>query len=89
MTKTLSIDRAGRIVIPQEIRKMFGFHSGSILHMEITEKAVMLTSVATRQAVVCEDGVWVYDGTVPHDSLLEAIASERDARDATIWGQPL
>ena len=89
MTKTLSIDRAGRVVIPQEIRKMFGFTAGSTLHVEITEMALVLTSAEARPAVACDDGVWVYDGAVPYDALLEAVASERDARDAAIWGQPL
>jgi len=89
MTSTLSIDKAGRVVIPLEIRKMFGFNAGTILHIETTEKAVVLTPAEKRPGMVREDGVWVYDGAVPCDSLLNAIASERDSRDAAVWGQPL
>ena len=86
MTATLSIDKAGRVVIPLTVRKMFGLNAGTALKMEIRERAVMLRPVEQRQSLVREDGVWVYDGTVTQDALLDAIASERDARSSAIWG---
>ena len=88
MTKTLSIDKAGRVVIPLEIRKMFGLDAGAVLKLEVKERAVMLTPEEQRPAVVRENGVWVFGGEVRQDALLDAIASERNARASAVWGQP-
>ena len=89
MTKVLSIDGAGRIVIPQAIRQMFGLSAGATLMMETTERAVVLRPVEQHSAVVRENGVLVYEGAVSQDSLLDAIAVERDTRASAVWGKPV
>ena len=86
MTKTLSIDKAGRVVIPQVIRKLFGLHEGAVLKLEVKERAVVLTPAEQRPALVRKNGVWVHEGTTPSNAWLNAVAEERDARASAIWG---
>ena len=86
MTNILSIDKAGRIVIPQVIRKMLGLNAGAFLKMDVTERAVVLTPVEQPSAMVRENGVLVYGGDAPREALLEIISAERDARASTVWG---
>ena len=95
MTKTLSIDKAGRVVIPQAIRQMFGLNPGAVLNMEVTAKSVVLTPEEHEPALVCRNGVWVHTGKMANGGKLtqemisKIIAEEDEARDAAVWGSPL
>jgi AbrB family looped-hinge helix DNA binding protein len=91
MTTTLSIDKAGRVVIPQAIRKMFGFNPGALLKIEITEEAVVLKPAEQRSPLKRINGVLVFMGesTAPPEAFLNAIEEDREERMAHIWGTPL
>jgi len=65
MTKTLSIDKAGRVVIPKEIRQKFGWNAGALLRIEVTAKAIILTSVEQCPPLVCKNGVGKFEDFSP------------------------
>jgi AbrB family looped-hinge helix DNA binding protein len=52
MTATITIDKAGRCVLPKGVRERMHLKEGSCLHLELTGDTLKLTPVAT--AVVVE-----------------------------------
>jgi len=89
MTKTLSIDKAGRVVIPQPIRQMFGWNAGAVLKIEVTAQSVVLTPEEQEPALVCRNGVWVHTGKAPPEVFLNAIAEAREERAEAVWRSSL
>ncbi|MCL1888494.1 MAG: AbrB/MazE/SpoVT family DNA-binding domain-containing protein [Kiritimatiellaeota bacterium] len=95
MTKTLSIDKAGRVVIPQAIRQMFGWNAGAVLEIKTTREAVVLTPMEDRPALVYDDGLLAHTGKMANggkttqEMVSKIIAEDRDARAAAVWGVPM
>lgn len=85
MKSTLTIDKAGRMVLPQGVRKQFGLRTGSALEMKVSAHAITLYPAESKPALTNEDGLYVHEGK-PGDTLLDAIDSARDARDRAVWG---
>ena len=46
MTATISVDKAGRCVLPKRIRERMHLHEGSRLRLELTGETLELTPVA-------------------------------------------
>ena len=89
MTATLSIDRAGRVVIPQAIRKMFGFNPGALLKLETSKDAVVLKSAERDSPLKRINGMWVHEGVASSEVFLNAIEDAREERLAMTLGAPL
>lgn len=53
----VTIDRAGRVVIPQTLRHRLGLDPGTRLEIEEVDGAVLLRPESTVQAVVADDGL--------------------------------
>ena len=85
MKSTLTIDKAGRMVLPQGVRNQFGLHSGSLLEMKVSAHAITLYPAESKPAMSKEKGLYVHEGK-PGDTLLNAIDLARDARDRDVWG---
>ena len=92
MVKRLSIDPAGRLVIPKEIRDRYGFRAGYTLEMEDTGTEVILRP-ATEPEVILRivNGFPVFEiprarGTDTTD-IVEQIAEDRDDRVRRILGE--
>ena len=82
----LTIDGAGRIVLPQPVRFQFHLTPGSTLDMDIQPEAIVLRP-HTRQAGLSEEGgLLVHDGT-PTGDLLHAVEDSRRQRDVQVAGQ--
>jgi len=81
----LMMDGAGRIVLPQPVRRHFHLTRGSTLDMDIQPEAIVLRP-HTRQAGLTEDaGLLVHEGT-PTGDLLNAVADSRQRRDLQAAG---
>jgi len=85
MKSTVTIDKAGRMVLPQGVRKQFGLHAGSKLDLKVTSDAIVLYSAEKKAALSKEQGLYVHEGQ-PETSLLNAVESARDDRDRAAWG---
>lgn len=80
MILTVTIDKAGRIVIPKEVRDELGLEAGETLALESEGGRVTLRPVRGGAPLQKKAGVWVFHGGKPL-SLDEANQLVRDARD--------
>lgn len=76
---TLSIDTAGRVVLPKPLRDRFRLRPGSRLEVEVHEDHLRLIPLSRGPALVQTDGWWVHQG-VPDADLTEAVGRHRRDR---------
>jgi AbrB family looped-hinge helix DNA binding protein len=80
MNTTVTIDKAGRVVIPKEIRDELRLEAGDTLTLESEGERVTLRPLHGGTQLQKERGVWVFHGGKPL-SLDEANQLVRDARE--------
>jgi AbrB family looped-hinge helix DNA binding protein len=83
MTTRLTIDKAGRVVIPKPLREELHLEPGDSLEMESTGEQIMLRPVRGTGPLTKEHGVWVFHSGRPlpasaTDEMLQLIREERD-----------
>ena len=86
MTTQLTIDSAGRIVLPKPIRKELDIGPGDLLELESVGERITLRPVRGGAPLAKEKGVWVFRTGQPlaasvTDGLLEQIREERDKQN--------
>jgi AbrB family looped-hinge helix DNA binding protein len=79
---TLTIDGAGRVVIPKPLRDKLGLHAGSTLEVVETSEGVTLKPAERKSSLTRIEGLLVYTGEVPAGfDVVKAIEEEREAQD--------
>jgi AbrB family looped-hinge helix DNA binding protein len=83
MNHRLTIDKAGRVVIPKTIRQKLQLEPGDTLELENTGQHITLRPVHGTGSLKKEQGVWVfYSGQAitasDTEDVLEKIREERD-----------
>jgi AbrB family looped-hinge helix DNA binding protein len=82
MTTTVTIDKAGRVVIPKSVRDDLRLEPGDSLALDFEGDSVVLRPASARPTMLKEHGIWVVQGG-PR-SLEEAnqmIDEDREERD--------
>lgn len=77
------IDKAGRIVIPLEMRRALRLEEGGEVELMLSADGISIHKVAPEPAVTVEDGLPVLSlgsATVTNDSVLDVIDRDRGAR---------
>jgi len=59
MTTTLTIDRAGRLVLPKPVREELQLSAGDSLELESSEDQIVLRPVRGAATMRKKEGVWV------------------------------
>jgi AbrB family looped-hinge helix DNA binding protein len=85
MKTLISVDRAGRLVLPKRLRDQFGLHPGSQLELAIGPDHVELKPVDTTAILRRNKKLWVHHGRA-QAPLSHAVASLRDERLGAIGG---
>ena len=80
MNTTVTIDKAGRVVIPKQIRDELRLEAGDTIAIESEGESVTLRPVHGGTKLQKERGVWVFRGGKPL-SLNEANEMVREARE--------
>ena len=88
MKDKLTLDGAGRMVLPRSIRDQFGLRRGAELEIRVGTDAIILIPVAARPSLTKTEGLYVHEGS-PVEPLLDAVETARDARDRSVWGASL
>jgi AbrB family looped-hinge helix DNA binding protein len=83
MATHLTIDKAGRVVIPKSVREELRLEPGDSLEMESAGEAITLRPVRGTGPLVKEHGVWVFHAGQPllasaTDKLLQQVREDRD-----------
>lgn len=78
---TLTIDKAGRVVLPKPLRDRMGLRDGSSLEVVETREGVILKPVDTEPYIVKEGKIMVYTGKLPPGyDILRAVDEDREER---------
>jgi len=85
MKTRLTIDAAGRVVLPQPVRRQFHLTRGSLLDIEIERDAIVLRPRSHEATLVEEKGLLVHEGE-PTGDLLLAVEVARRQRDRDLSG---
>lgn len=82
MEKKITIDRAGRVVIPKPLREALRLEPGDELEVNASGEEITLKPIRVEAPLVKEQGIWVYrTGRKAHrDALLQLIDQVRDER---------
>jgi len=83
MNTRLTIDKAGRVVIPKPLREELHLEPGDTLEMESAGEQITLRPVRGTGPLRKEHGVWVFHTGQPlpasaTDEMLQQIREERD-----------
>ncbi|HTS48276.1 MAG TPA: AbrB/MazE/SpoVT family DNA-binding domain-containing protein [Bryobacteraceae bacterium] len=83
MSIRLTIDKAGRVVIPKPLREELHLEPGDALDLESAGEQITLRPVRGTGPLAKEHGVWVFHSGQPlrasaTDEMLEQIRKERD-----------
>ena len=85
MKTNLMIDAAGRVVLPQPVRRQFHLMRGSVVDLEVGTEAIVLRPRVRRPTLVEEEGLLVHEGE-PVGDLLNATEDDRLRRDHEVAG---
>jgi AbrB family looped-hinge helix DNA binding protein len=82
MNTTITIDKAGRIVLPKPVRDELQLQAGDSL-VEISGQQITLRPVRSKMRLVREDGMWVFSSDEPFpenivEETMERVGRERD-----------
>jgi AbrB family looped-hinge helix DNA binding protein len=79
MTK-LTLDKAGRVVLPKPLRDQMQLAPGDTLVIEHEGERITLRPVRPKAALKKECGIWVYQGESSDGSIPDLLDRERDKR---------
>ena len=80
MTAKLTLDKAGRVVLPKPVRDRLQLAPGDTLHLEMEGERITLRPVRQNVMLKKELGVWVYQGDLANTSITDLIDRERAKR---------
>ena len=86
MTKKLTLDKAGRMMIPKALRQELHLGPGATLQLESEGDEITLRPVRPRALLRKERGVWVYQGEPTDASVASVIDKVRAKRLGELLG---
>jgi AbrB family looped-hinge helix DNA binding protein len=80
MTTKITVDKAGRILIPKTLRQELHIGPGNVIQLESEGEQITLRPVRPKVLLKKEQGVWVYQGEPTDVSIPGLIDRERGKR---------
>ncbi|PYT49530.1 MAG: AbrB/MazE/SpoVT family DNA-binding domain-containing protein [Acidobacteria bacterium] len=81
MATKLTLDKAGRVVLPKPLRDRLQLAPGDTLHLETEGERITLRPVRQNVMLKKELGVWVYQGESTDTSITDLLDRERENRN--------
>ncbi|MES2921313.1 MAG: AbrB/MazE/SpoVT family DNA-binding domain-containing protein [Verrucomicrobiota bacterium] len=90
MSITITLGKAGRLVVPKAIRDSLGLHEGSRLKLEVHGGKLQAAPEPDPVSIEMKGGFPVIQGCPPlkRGTIVQAIKAGRDARDERIVPHP-
>jgi AbrB family looped-hinge helix DNA binding protein len=82
----LVLDKAGRVVIPKQVRDSLGLHPGDALDLESDGETLHLHPVRPKAVLRKKHGILVYCGDSAGIDIVEAIREDREQRMRDVSG---
>jgi AbrB family looped-hinge helix DNA binding protein len=86
MTTKITLDRAGRILIPKILRQELQLGPGDALQLEREGDQITLRPLRPKALLKKEKGVWVYQGEPAHVSIPGLVDRQREQRSRELLG---
>ena len=86
MVAKLTLDRAGRVLIPKALRQQLHLGPGDSLQLDSEGEHITLRPVRPHAQLKKEHGVWVYQGEPTRASISDLIDRGRDKRTRQLMG---
>ena len=80
MTAKVTIDKAGRVVLPKQLRDELRLTAGSALQLETEGECITLRPVRPQATLRKEFGIWVFQGSASDASIPDIIDEVREKR---------
>ena len=80
MTTNLTLDKAGRLVLPKPLRDRMQLGPGTVMQLDSEGESITLRPVRPKAALAKEHGIWVYQGKSSEVSIPDLIESVRTKR---------
>jgi len=80
----LTLDRAGRVVLPKPVRDRLQLAAGDTLHLETDGERITLRPVRQNVMLKKELGVWVYQGEATESPVVDLIDRDRENRNRAV-----
>jgi AbrB family looped-hinge helix DNA binding protein len=80
MTTKLTLDKAGRVMIPKPLRQELRLGPGDTLQLESEGEQITLRPMRPKALLKKEFGVWVYQGEPTRASVIDVIDRDREKR---------
>jgi AbrB family looped-hinge helix DNA binding protein len=77
MTTKLTLDQAGRVLIPKTLRQELHLGPGDTLRLDSEGEAITLRPLRPKAQLKKEHGVWVYQGEPSDVSIADLIDRDR------------
>ena len=89
MNATITLDRAGRLVLPKAIRDELQLSPGDSLEIEASEDAIVLRPARGKGQMKKEHGIWVFHSAHPlsAETVNRTIRRVRREREKKILGR--
>jgi AbrB family transcriptional regulator (stage V sporulation protein T) len=86
MTTQITIDKAGRVLIPKALREELRLRPGDVLELESQGDDITLRPRQAQATLVKEHGIWVASTGPAEIDLVEFIREQREARSRHVAG---
>jgi len=84
---TLKVDKAGRVILPKQLRDRLGLRAGSDLEIQEIPEGVVLKPAGRRPSLVRKGSFLVHTGEIPAGyDIVKAIDEDREERMRKAWG---
>lgn len=89
MNTTITVDKAGRVVLPKPVRDKLQLQAGDSLEVETSGEEITLRPVRAKARLQRADGMWVvtYGEPIPEKMVEDTIEAVRRERHEQILGK--
>ncbi len=86
MTTEITIDQAGRVLIPKKLREELHLKPGDVLELESNGDDITIRPQKTKAKIFKEQGIWVFSSEPTGESVVDLIDKMRAARSRHVMG---